>query len=150
MSTMRRRSKSSTLVSLTAPRKPLRHRAVAFKRCSKPLSFSQLLLSSSVSIQLELPHRERPEGFLSLGFADHLQRSGILPRSESDQRGERQHPEGAGGQPLAGPRNQSGFRRLFHLQCQHQHVLRHQVSRATYSLTSWNLNHLMTNLSACF
>lgn len=151
MSTMRRRRKSSALVLLMALRKPLWHRAVVLKKCSKVHFFSQLLLSSSVSIQLDVPHRERAKGLLSLGFADHLQWCGILPRPESDQGGERHHPEGAGGQPLAGPRNQSGFHWLFHLQCEHQHVLCHQVSNTTYSFGDWDLNHLLTNLSSvCF
>lgn len=93
---------------------------------------------------MDLPHGERGQGLRSLGIADHLQRSRILSRPGSDQRGEHRHTDGTGGQPMAGPRNQSGLHRLLHLQRKHQHVLCHQVTAATlpdhrlvYPLFGW-------------
>lgn len=85
--------------------------------------------------QLELPHRETDQRFLSLGLADDIQRSGVLSRPEADQRGERRHLERTAGQPVAGQRDQSDLHRLLHLQCQHQHVLHHQVKSPRPLLT---------------
>lgn len=96
--------------------------------------------------QLVLQHREASQRLFSLGLADNIQWSWILSRPESHQGGERHHTERAGGQPVAGQRDQGALHWLLHIQRKHQHVLCYQVD----TVQPFNFSHWLVPVHPVF